>query len=83
MRQADNLGICLDSLSPLTWRLLRVAAEYEQREVENQLDDILQAHVPMLGDNSRSLLQGQLEQLFSLYAGHLESKQILAITENY
>jgi len=63
--------------------LLRVAAEYEQREVEDELDDTLQAHVSVLEDNSRSLSQSQLEQLFSLYAGHLESEQILATTENY
>ena len=83
MGQADDLDICLESLSPLAWRLLRVAAEYEQREVEDELDDILQAHISMLENNNRSLSQSQLEQLFSLYASHLESEQILAITKNY
>ncbi|MFC6961323.1 hypothetical protein [Halocatena marina] len=70
-------------LSPLAWRLLRVAADYEQRTVEREIDDILQAHISMLENGSRALSPSRCNTLFALYSAELTEEQIRAIAENF
>lgn len=70
-------------LSPLAWRLLRVAAGYEQRAVERELDDVLQAHISMLESGSRALSSARQQTLLELYAAELSSDQITAIAEHF
>jgi hypothetical protein len=43
-----STGVDVEAISPRAWRLLRVAAGYEQRAVERELDDVAQAHLSML-----------------------------------
>jgi hypothetical protein len=43
-----STGVDVEAISPRAWRLLRVAAGYEQRAVERELDDVIQAHLSML-----------------------------------
>ncbi|ADE03689.2 uncharacterized protein HVO_1919 [Haloferax volcanii DS2] len=45
----------ITDISPMAWRLLRVAAGYNQRAVERAVDDLMQAHVSMLESGSRGL----------------------------
>lgn len=70
-------------LSPLAWRLLRVAAGYDQRTVEREIDDVLQAHVSMLESGSRALSRSRREELLALYASELDAEQIEAIAKNF
>lgn len=70
-------------LSPLAWRLLRVAAGYEQRAVERELDDILQAHISMLESGSRALSTARRRSLLELYTAELSSEQVTAIVEHF
>lgn len=80
MHSADEEDrVDVDDISPLAWRLLRTAAGYEQREVERQIDDIMQAHVSMLENETRSLSRERLWRLFDLYAAELTQEQIDAI----
>jgi plasmid stability protein len=70
-------------LSPLAWRLLRVAAGYEQRAVEREVDDIIQAHISMLESGSRALSLSRRRDLFELYTAELTPEQVTAIAENF
>ncbi|UPM42554.1 hypothetical protein [Halocatena salina] len=70
-------------LSPLAWRLLRIAAGYEQRAVERELDDILQAHISMLESGSRALSNRRRQTLLELYAAELSPEQVTAIVEHF
>ncbi|QIB74859.1 hypothetical protein GL213_06175 [Halogeometricum borinquense] len=67
-------------ISPLAWRLLRVAAGYDQRSVEREVDDIVQAHISMLESGTRALSRPRREELFELYAAELDADQIEALT---
>jgi len=71
------------NLSPLAWRLLRVAAGYEQRTVEQEVDDVLQAHVSMLESGTRGLSNSRRRELFELYAAELDDEQIEAIAAHF
>ena len=73
----------LDEISPMAWRLLRVAAGYEQREVERQVDDLMQAHLSMLENGTRSLSQSRRQIIFDLYTSELDEEQIKAIIINF
>lgn len=70
-------------LSPLAWRLLRVAAGYDQRAVEREIDDIVQAHISMLENGSRALSLSRRNTLFELYTAELTPEQIRSIAENF
>jgi hypothetical protein len=70
-------------LSPLAWRLLRVAAGYDQRAVERELPDLLQAHVSMLESGGRALSPQRRHALFELYTRDLTTEQITAIAANF
>lgn len=73
----------LDELSPLAWRLIRVAAGYDQRTVERRIDGVLQAHVSMLESGTRALSAPRKRTLFELYAAELTPEQIEAIAEHF
>ncbi|MFA1609421.1 hypothetical protein [Halobellus rubicundus] len=70
-------------ISPDAWRLLRVAAGFEQRTIERKLDDIMQAHVSMLENDTRSLSRDRLDQLFELYRTNLTDEQIRVLVEHF
>jgi len=70
-------------ISPMAWRLLRVAAGYSQRDVETEVDDIMQAHISMLESDTRSLSDDRLEQLFDTYRVNLTDQQIEALVVNF
>jgi hypothetical protein len=70
-------------ISPRGWRLLRVAAGYEQREVERELDELRQAHLSMLERGTRALSPGRRRTLFDLYVTDLEEHQVRAIVEHF
>jgi len=73
----------LREISPEAWRLLRVAAGFGQREVETEVDDVMQAHVSMLESDTRSLSEGRLEELFALYAAELTETQLCVLVEHF
>jgi hypothetical protein len=75
--------IDVEDVSPTAWKLIRVAAGYEQRGVEREIDDLMQAHVSMLENDTRSLSRSRLETLFELYAEELSDEQIAAIVSNF
>ncbi|MFC7154273.1 hypothetical protein ACFQPA_02230 [Halomarina halobia] len=75
--------IDVGTLSPLAWRLLRVAAGYDQRAVEREVDGVLQAHVSMLERGTRALSLSRRRTLFELYAADLTPEQIEAIAKNF
>ena len=76
-------SVDVSDLSPLAWRLLRVAAGYDQRTVEREVDDILQAHVSMLESGARALSRSRREELLALYASELDEEQIEALAKNF
>lgn len=76
-------AVDITDLSPLAWRLLRVAAGYEQRTVETEIDGILQAHVSMLESGTRSLSQPRRQEIFDLYAAELTDEQIDALATHF
>ncbi|RKS78535.1 hypothetical protein BDK61_4201 [Haloarcula quadrata] len=73
----------VDDISPMAWRLLRVAAGYEQRGVEREVDDLMQAHLSMLENGTRGLSDARRQVLFDLYAVDLSPDQINAIVTNF
>jgi hypothetical protein len=81
MPAADEIDV--EDISPDAWRLLRVAAGYEQREVESEVEDIMQAHVSMLESDTRSLSEQRLAQLFDLYRSELDDKQVCALVTHF
>ena len=80
---ATTPSVDVGELSPQAWRLLRVAAGYEQRAVEQEVDDILQAHVSMLESGTRALSQARKQELFDLYAAELDDGQIEALATHF
>lgn len=75
--------IDIHDISPTAWRLLRVAAGFGQREVEVEVDDIMQAHISMLENNNRSLSERRLEVLFDLYRSELTNEQVCVLVSNF
>ncbi|CAP15593.2 MULTISPECIES: transcriptional regulator [Halobacterium] len=73
----------LQDVSTVAWRLLRVAAGYEQREVEREVTDLVQAHLSMLENGTRALSMDRRRVLFDLYATELTEEQIAAIVHNF
>lgn len=80
---ATEPRVDVTAVSPLAWRLLRVAAGYEQRGVERAVDDVLQAHVSMLESGTRGLSVARRERLFDLYAAELSDEQIGVLVDNF
>lgn len=83
MLGAEDDDVDVKDISPRAWRLLRTAAGYEQRGVEKVVDDIMQAHISMLENNTRSLSVSRLQRLYDLYAEELTDEQIRALVENF
>ncbi|WP_227374190.1 hypothetical protein [Haladaptatus halobius] len=79
----DVDGVDITELSPMAWRLLRVAAGFEQRAIERELNELMQAHVSMLESGTRALSLSRRNDLFDLYSAELTPEQIRAITENF
>jgi len=79
----DAADVELGSISPRAWRLLRVAAGYEQREVERAIDDLLQAHVSMLESGSRGLSANRRRDLFEFYVANLDREQVAVLVEHF
>ncbi|MFC6863050.1 hypothetical protein ACFQGE_06185 [Halomicroarcula sp. GCM10025817] len=73
----------LADVSPMAWRLLRVAAGFSQRDVERAVDDLMQAHLSMLESGSRGLSQSRRQVLFELYTDELDPEQVRAIVDNF
>ncbi|KTG27199.1 hypothetical protein [Haloferax profundi] len=83
MPSPEHDDVDVNDISPRAWRLLRTAAGYEQRGVEKVVDDIMQAHISMLENNTRSLSTQRLYDLYELYATELTDEQIAAIVDNF
>ena len=82
-RMGTQRNVDVEAISPLAWRLLRVAAGYEQRGVERAVDDLLQAHVSMLESGTRGLSADRRRRLFDLYAAELSPDQVDALVEHF
>nr|WP_284438495.1 hypothetical protein [Halomicroarcula laminariae] len=63
--------------------MLRVAAGYEQRGVEREVDDLMQAHLSMLENGTRGLSQSRRQVLFELYTADLSRAQVEALVTNF
>ncbi|MFA9415211.1 hypothetical protein [Natrinema sp. HArc-T2] len=72
-----------DRISPLAWRLLRVAAGYDQRAVEREVDELMQAHISMLESGNRSLSHARRTTLLELYSAELADEQVRAIVDHF
>ncbi|WP_339104536.1 hypothetical protein [Haloterrigena salinisoli] len=83
MTSSDVPDLDLDRISPLAWRLLRVAAGYEQRAVEREIDELMQAHISMLEGGNRSLSASRRRILLELYSEELTEEQIRAIVRHF
>lgn len=79
----QSQGVDIADISPLAWRLLRTAAGFDQRAVERELDEIIQAHISMLENDRRGLSQSRREALFDLYASELTPEQVHAIVQAF
>lgn len=77
------LDVDVSDVSPGAWRLLRVAAGYEQREVEREIPDLMQAHVSMLETGNRGLSADRRRQLFDLYAAELDPEQVRVLVDHF
>ncbi len=71
------------AISPDAWRLLRVAAGFSQRDVERDVDEIMQAHISMLENGTRGLSTDRRERLFELYTAELSADQVSALVEHF
>ncbi|MFC7079814.1 hypothetical protein [Halorussus caseinilyticus] len=80
-----NLPEAVDvaDISPLAWRLLRTAADYDQRAVEREIDDLMQAHVSMLESGSRGLSRSRRAALLELYSAELSDEQVEVLVEHF
>ncbi|WP_324757254.1 hypothetical protein [Haloarcula montana] len=78
---ADDIDV--RDISPTAWRLLRVAAGFGQREVESEVEDIMQAHISMLESDTRGLSEARLGELFSLYRDELDDEQVCVLVEHF
>ncbi|QLC35058.1 hypothetical protein EFA46_012435 (plasmid) [Halarchaeum sp. CBA1220] len=76
-------NVQLTAISPKSWQLLRVAADYTQRAVEREVDGLVQAHISMLEGGNRSLSEPRRRLLFDLYTAELTHTQVRAIVENF
>jgi len=81
MAALDSVDV--EEVSPLAWRLLRTAAGYEQRAVEREVDDLMQAHVSMLESGSRGLSRSRRTALLELYAAELSDEQVAVLVEHF
>ncbi|WP_135824387.1 hypothetical protein [Halorussus ruber] len=81
MESAEEVEV--EELSPLAWRLLRVAAGFEQRAIEREVDDLMQAHISMLESGTRALSVERRRALLELYAAELDPDQIRALADNF
>jgi hypothetical protein len=73
----------VSEISPEAWRLLRVAAGYDQRDVERAVDGMRQAHVSMLESGTRALSVDRRTQLLELYTEKLTDEQVEALAEHF
>jgi hypothetical protein len=80
---AASHPVDIGDLSPLAWRLLRVAAGYDQRAVEREITELQQAHVSMLESGGRALSRSRRRALFELYTRDLTTEQVAAIAEHF
>ena len=83
MTSSDVPDLDLERVSPLGWRLLRVAAGYEQRAVEREVPELMQAHISMLESGNRSLSKSRQRTLLELYSEELTEEQIRAIVRHF
>ncbi|WP_101294966.1 hypothetical protein [Halegenticoccus soli] len=83
MERSSTDGVDVEEISPLAWRLLRTAAGYEQRAVERELDELMQAHVSMLESGRRGLSRPRRRALFELYAAELTDEQVRVLVETF
>lgn len=79
----QSSAVDVADVSPLAWRLLRTAAGYDQRTVERELDDVIQAHISMLENDRRGLSQSRREALFALYTAELTDEQVTALVDAF
>jgi hypothetical protein len=80
---AGSQRVDVADVSPMAWRLLRTAAGYDQRSVERELDDVIQAHISMLENDRRGLSESRREALFDLYTAELTDTQVHALVETF
>lgn len=83
MGESGPENIDVHDISAHAWRLLRVAADFSQRDVEVEIEDIMQAHVSMLESDTRSLSEDRLQVLFDLYSAELTRQQVCALVEHF
>ncbi|MFB6133781.1 MAG: hypothetical protein ABEJ55_02210 [Halanaeroarchaeum sp.] len=76
-------AVAVDEISPLAWRLLRVAAGYDQRGVEREVEEVMQAHISLLESGNRALTTDRLNRLFELYTEDLSREQVRALVEHF
>lgn len=81
--ESSGNEIDVDDVSPMGWRLLRTAAGYEQRSVESEIDDLMQAHISMLESGSRALSPSRRRSLLELYSSELTDEQIRVLVEYF
>jgi len=73
----------VETISPDAWRLLRVAADFSQRDVEREIDEVMQAHISMLENGTRALSVERRRQLLDLYVAELAPEQVDALVEHF
>ena len=81
MASRDSFDI--EDISPRAWRLLRVAAGYGQRDVENEVETVQQAHVSMLESGARALSPARRQELLDLYVADLSEEQFAVLVEHF
>lgn len=81
--EVDEFEFDVEDISPMAWRLLRVAAGYEQRTVEKEIGELMQAHISMLENNNRSLSRSRLLLLFELYTVELSATQVRMLVDHF
>ncbi|WP_336136823.1 helix-turn-helix domain-containing protein [Natronomonas amylolytica] len=79
----ERRPVDVNEVSPEAWRLLRVAAGYDQRDVERAVDGMRQAHVSMLESGTRALSADRRKRLLELYTEELTDEQIEALIEHF
>jgi hypothetical protein len=79
----ERRSVDVSAISPEAWKLLRVAAGYDQRDVERAVDGLVQAHISMLESGTRALSTDRREQLLDLYTEELTHEQVEALVEHF
>lgn len=79
----DSTDVDVGDISPDAWRLLRTAAGYEQRTVEKEVDDLMQAHISMLESGNRGLSTARRHALYELYTAELSDQQVQALVTHF